>query len=562
MATTILTPVTLWKDFETNLPFNEEIISEETRGNVIHRKLFLYGRQTEQGRVKIFAHYYQPAEAEHCPAILLLSDAGAFVDETLVSWLTDRGYAVLAPDYCGETDGHNRTEEYTVYPNDVVYANYIHAGRYLTHVDKTAKETSWYEWTALARYCARYLHEKQEITKVGALGIRTGGEILWKIAPYADLDCMTTVCAAGWLAYAGRSKFGGERNEVFDEERHRFIAGIDSQSYAPYCQCPALLLNAVNDRVYNCDRAYDTFRAVNPAVEKAILFSASGNGLLGGHSLTDLFLFFDKYLKGRSVFISKPIDTVVEEDEDGNLIARGLYDEDGEIEESGVFFTEGVLDYRSCDWTRIVATEEEEGEHIFPLDVYAHNERVLVYSFVRYSNGFSVTSKIQEVKLKKRYRNMSERRRVIFGNGESTYCFNAYRNPGRVVADCFLTKERQAVKLASGYGGIMGITCDLGLVTHRVGEPRFRAEEGVSFQLDVYAAEDCKYNIRFAVATDSGACVYSFKGFVEGGGKWKRVVLDADDFKSETGASLPDFTRVSALILQGEGVLFNNLIWL
>ncbi len=559
MTNTLLTPITLWKDFNDGLPLEWHILSEEREGSTIHRKLFFYGRETEQGRVKIFAHYYFPAEVEKYPAVLTAFEAGFSHDERFIEWLLERGYAVLVPDYCGE-DG---TGECTVYPSDVDYANFVRAGRAMTHVDETAKRTTWYEWAAVARYAVRFLREQKGVERVGAIGIRTGAEVLWKITPFAELDCFISICAGGWLAYRGRNKFGEKGNNVFDEERHRFIAGIDSQSYAPYCRCPVLFLNAINDQKYNCDRVYDTFRAVNPEVEKAILFSASGNGLLGSHSLVDLFLFLDKYLKGRFVYISKPIEVDTTEDEEGNLIAQGIYDSDGEIEESGLFFTEGVTDYRSCMWTRILSSEEVESNyHTFPLEVYANNERVLLYSFVRYSNGFSVTSKIRELPLTKRYKNMSARSRVIYGSEEGINGFSVYRPCGVPVADCFLPGERDVLVFVPGYGGIMGISSHTGLVTHRVGEPRFRAPEGVAFQLDAYTAEDSLCHVIFTMPAEGGQTAYECIVHVEGGGKWKRIVLEPEDFKTETGACLKDFTEVTSLILLGEGVLFNNVIWL
>ncbi len=560
MATTILTPITLWRDFDDTLPLDGEVLSEALEGEIVHRKVSFYGRQTQEGRVKIFAHYYYPADTAHFSAVLTLFEAGMPVDETMVSWLTERGYAVLVPDYCGE-DG---SEEHTVYPVDVDYANLSRAGNAIYHVENTAKETSWYEWAAVARYAVRYLREQEGVVKVGAMGMRTGSEILWKITPFAALDCFISVCSAGWLAYRGKSKFERQDGNEFNEERHRFIAGIDSQSYAPYCKCPVLLLSAINDRKYNCDRTYDTFRAVNPEVEKAILFSARTNGLLGSHSLTDAYLFLDKYLKGRSVFVSKPVEVSVTEDEEGNLVASCIYDTDGEIVESGIFFTEGVSDFRSYEWTRILI-QREGGELVerVPFEVYANNERVLLYAFARYSNGFSVTSKIQDFALTKRYRNMSARSRVIYDSTEGLNGFTAYRQSGRAVGDCFLVNEGQTVSLTAGYGGIMGISSPLGLITHRVAQPRFRASEGVAFQMDAYSENDCFVNVLF-LRNDENANVvpYSAKAWIEGRGKWKRIVLEAEDFKSETGMAMTDFTGVSALVLLGEGVSFNNVIWL
>ena len=53
--TTILTPVTLWKDFDDTLPLNEVTVSETHGGNAVVRDVFFDGKQTEKGRVKIYA---------------------------------------------------------------------------------------------------------------------------------------------------------------------------------------------------------------------------------------------------------------------------------------------------------------------------------------------------------------------------------------------------------------------------------------------------------------------------------------------------------------------------
>jgi len=301
-------------------------------------------------------------------------------------------------------------------PKNVDYANYARAGEHLVYANPTAKETSWYEWAGVARYAARYLSERNEVSCFGAVGLRTGGEILFKVAPYAPMSCMISVCAAGWLAYQGEGRFGNDGIKTFDEERHRFIAGVESQSYAPYCACPVLLLCAVNDKKYNSDRVYDTFQQINPQTEKAILFSARGSGLMGSRSLVDLNLFLDKHLKDRWIYISKPIGISFGEDENGNLIAKGVFDADGDMQECGIFYTEEIENYRARDWTRVLATEDDVEENTFtcPINVFEGSSRVLAYSFARYTNGFSVTSKIQEFAVAKRYNNTTGKRRILY----------------------------------------------------------------------------------------------------------------------------------------------------
>ncbi len=558
----ILTPITLWQDFDDSLPPNEELLSERREDGYVKRELYFYGRNVGSGagRVKIYAEYYFPEAAAKFPAVLILFEAGRLFDERLIFRYVRAGYGVLAVDYCGERSD----ARFTVYPKLVDYANYARAGRCVDYCDKTARETSWYEWAAVARYAVSYLHRREEVTEVGAIGLRTGGEILFKIAPYAKLSCMISVCAAGWLAYRGINKFDEESNRILDEERHRFIAGIDSQSYAPHIKCPVLLVSAINDKKYNHDRVYDTFRQIDPALDKAILFSAHGSGLVGTHALRDIELFLDKFLRGRTVFLSKPIALEVGEDEQGNLIATGTFDPMGEIEEFGVFYTENVAAFKTRDWTRVIGRLEDLNKNVgkVPLRLYLGIRKALVYAFVKYSNGFSVTSKILEVNTDKRYANAIPRSRVIYSEGEQRNGFSTFWKRTGSVADCFAEGANSSIRQLPGYGGIKGIATTPGIVSYRVGEARYEPPEGASFHFDAYVCKTAPLRVIF-YKDEEEKDGYSVDVTVEGGGMWKSYLIDPTDFKSETGAPLKDFAGVvSVAFFSEDDVLINNVLWI
>ena len=55
MANKILTPIALWKDFDDTLPLEEETIFEARAGGVVLREVFFSGRETGDGRVRIYA---------------------------------------------------------------------------------------------------------------------------------------------------------------------------------------------------------------------------------------------------------------------------------------------------------------------------------------------------------------------------------------------------------------------------------------------------------------------------------------------------------------------------
>ena len=560
MANTFLTPVTLWKDFDDTLPLEVMTLSERNEDGIIQRDIRFLGRRAGDRRVNIYAKYVFPEKAGRFPAIMVFFEAGNPFDEVFVKRFVRRGYGVLCVDYCGD----NGTDLHTVYPPAVDYANYVRAGSHLNKAEPTARETSWYEWAGVARYAAKFLATREEVTKYGAIGLRTGGEIIFKIAPYVKLGCMISVCAAGWLAYRGRETFTGEK-QVFDEEHHRIIAGLDSQSYAPYINCPVLLLSAVNDTKHDYDRVYDTFQQLNPAIQKSFLYSSHGNGLIGSHSIADIDLFLDKYLKDMSVFVSDTVDLAVEENDCGDLVAKVTFDKDAELKECGIFFTEQISGAHARDWTRVLGSLNEVKDNcvVIPLSIYEKSSRALVYAFANYSNNFSVTSKIQEVVITKPYRNACLKSRIIYSaERDSLNGVSGFRRRARSIASCFADSTGVDAKLLPGYGGLLGATAEAGLVSYRVNEPRYAAPDGASLRLDAYCKEDAHLKVIFYFDGNEEKA-FATEVWLEGGGKWKSFCFDASDFKSQTGEHIENFRNAVSLVFIGDKeVLINNILWI
>lgn len=86
------------------------------------------GHKTEKGSVRVFARFGRPVVGEKFPAVLLLPDAGAELDDELLYYFIDKGYAVLMPDYSGETNKTLPNTPHTIYPDPLSYANLKEAG--------------------------------------------------------------------------------------------------------------------------------------------------------------------------------------------------------------------------------------------------------------------------------------------------------------------------------------------------------------------------------------------------------------------------------------------------
>ena len=377
----ILTPLSLWGQFDDSLPTNAEIISAtETDGVVIERVSFL-GRNTDDGRVKIAAAFAYDSVSPALETVIVFSDSVDTIDEGVLKLFVSRGYSALMVDYRGKWKD---CDFFTQYPECIGYANTRMCGRYKDFVDESADVTSWYEWVAVGIYACKYVRERTGGSGIAVVGMHDGGEIAWKVGAAVKLSCIIPVCAAGWKAYAGVSKYLNEEPQL-DSERYRFIAGIDSQAYAPYVKCPVLMLCSTNDERFDYDRAYDTFSRINPefSEQSAISYSVRCNSGIGEKSVNDMFMFLDKYLKKRQVFIPKPAEVTVEMDKKANLVARVNFDDRGIVEKCNVYLAEDNIVSYLREWVKCPFLEKiSTHEQVFGLNVYEKTSTVYVLCYV------------------------------------------------------------------------------------------------------------------------------------------------------------------------------------
>ena len=559
MANKILTPITLWSDFDDSLPLNMQIKREYTQEKTAFSVLEFSGRAIGSERVRISALYARPVESASCPSLLILPDAACTADEALLKRFTERGYAALMPDYRGTWEN---AEEFTRYPQTVAYANYRDAGRRMFYADDTAKETSWYEWVAVARYSLRCLRELQPEKPVGALGLKAGGDIVWQLAATSEgLSCAISVCAGGWIAYKGIRKFDGEELKM-DEERYRFLGGVDAQAYAPYVKCPVLMLCSTNDERFDADRAFDTFARINPGQEKTFYFSARYNGHIGNTALGDLDLFTDKYLKGREVFMPAPVDISIEED-GGELVAKICFDKNGEADYCEVFMAEDNTDSATRDWTRCEHKRTDADGDIFFLNAYEGAKTVFAFAKAKYSCGFAVSSKIAVKRIDKKYSNMTKKNRILYSSKNGTDSFTLDKYDNNVMADCFLDNSVKPVRLINGPCGIKGVYSSYGLRLYRINDEKYKPADNAILKFDVYAQAPAQIKVELCTAANGNREFYVCTLEPAGGEEWVPFSLNAKDFKNSVGKP-PSHVNGALFVTFGSKNLFciNNFIWI
>ena len=553
----ILTPVSLWKNFDDTLPVQAEITGESTEDGIKTQYLSFYGRETGAGRVKIYAAFAQDTTAPADDAVILLPDSSGSVDGALMNFFVRRGYSVLMPDDRGKTEG---AENYTVYPENVAYANYSERGRYRDFADEDALHTSWYEWVAVAKYCYNYLKERGGVNKIGVVGLRDGGEIGWKLATIADLACLVTVCAAGWMTYGGYHKFGGQEPQ-FDEERHRFIAGIDSQAYAPFVRCPVLMLCSTNDERFDYDRAYDTFSRINENYvgDSVISYSVHCNGCIDVEGTNDMFLFLDKFVRERQVFLPKPAVITIMADEEQNLIARAEFDQQGVPEEFGMFMAEDCIDSVMREWTPAPYKGGRGGTRDFYLNIYEKTAVVFAFCYARYTNGFTVWSRMAVRKVSGKFRNMRKKCRVIYtarGGADSL----SIADRSFALGGIFLTSDAVLPQVVEKADGLKGAYSVCGLMTYRLNNPCYSPSDDAILKMDVFC--DNPAEVVFTMRDMDGGEKFVAARQIAGG-IWQSVLLESKDFKNGQGMHLASFNKkLRFSIVCDEQYAVNNVMWL
>ena len=555
----ILTPATLWSDFDDSLDVSANALRSHIEDGIKYESINLLGRETGKGRVVIYGVFASNETSPASETVIIFPDSCDGIDETVLKSFVKRGYSAFMVDYRGEWEG---AEFSTRYPENIDYANTLRCGRFKDYVDESADKTSWYEWVAVGIYARKYVIERTGNDNIAVVGIRDGGEIAWKIAVAKKFKCIIPVCAAGWLAYSGISKFKSDEQKL-DTERYRFIAGIDSQAYAPYVQCPVMLLCSTNDSRFDYDRAYDTFSRINTefAGESVITYSVQSYSTIDKKSTTDMYMFLDKYLKNRQVFIPQPVEVAVSVDEEQNLVANAKFDSPGVVEEFGMYMAEDCIDPVIREWTLCPSSKVvSEYERKIYLDIYAETSTLFVLCFAKYANGFTIWSKMAIKKISGRFKNNCGKCRVIYSSKNGTSGFFVAGPRSTAVGGVFITDDALVPHIVTKNKGINGIYAANGLTTYRINSPRFAPARDNVLKIDVFCDETAE--ITFIMDDTSEGETYKCSQSVLGG-VWQSLILESKLFKTVNGVQLVDFARNLKFCITCEGkYAINNVMWL
>lgn len=567
----IVSAISLWRKYNLKAPLRESAWGDEVKDGRVYAHVTYTGHTVADGSVRIYARFGKPAGEGVHPAILLLPDAGETYDEALMNYFIDKGYAVLMPDYTGKMKSDANGVMRTIYPASLAYGNYEQAQGLYDLEGIEADKTTWFEWTYVALTSVKYLKHRADVGAIGVVGIKKGGDIAWQTMLSPDVKCGVPINAAGWHSFLNISKFGSQTKGAYNlsNDQHRYIAAVEAQSYAPYVNCPVLMLCALRDGGFDCDRAYDTYIRIGNKDGNALVYSPDSGACIGPNALVDMDLFLEKNLKGREIYIPDILNIALKEDgEELEIQVEG--DHEGILEEAGIFYAEADVKTRSTyrEWRCIHKTPGRSVKNCrfsYRVKPFAGTTAVFAYAYVKFINGFRVMSRIVSKKCENVNPNAVKGRRLF--SGKEMDCFSVAEYKDYSIGGIFL--ESDAVpKMLAGYGNITGAYSVGGIRTYKISSPHYVPEENALLEFDAYSKETqvLRVCVETAELNTEDEC-YVCEVEVKGGGKWKRIILRAADFKGEKGGRpLPNFCTGNALVFDCAGeereFAVTNILWL
>ena len=547
---TILTPITLWNSFDDTLPLKEVQLNTFTLNGAVYSQVYFSGRQVGLERVRIYGLCaYQKQNSKG--SILILPDVEQTIDGELVNHFVNLGYDVLSIDLRGKFLSEG---ECTKYPADISYANYLLASDTLYSAPNLANQTCWYEWTAVARYAVSYLKSKRPENKIGVIGIRYSSNVLWQLAATdSRVDASTFLFGAGWLAYKGISKHEEKSAIELNEERYRFIAGVEAQSYASLVNCPVLYLSSTNSDQFACERALDTLSKLPNQDKCWFNFTTIAKDVLDVHSLIDIELFFNKFIAGQKVTLPSIPELKIDY-EDETIYYNLDYSNKKNVSYS--FVLSSSNDYKTGDrvWYNVVPRVNNDGELVFKKKVYGKVDFEIAFAVIKYNNGFTVSSRFEFEEIE--VSSSSKTPSVLFSSLKQPVNFVVEDLKTPLLGNVFAKNRLYTIK--EGPFNIKGIYSENTLTTYAVRKIADSIEEDSFIKFDVYSPlKDC---LLIKITLKNKAC-YEREVDLIGGEFWQSVQVPILDFKDENARGLKDFENIESISISCQGsLMLNNFI--
>ena len=535
----LLTPQQIWKGYDASaLPLFVSVLADRKEGERRIVTAYFNGPTTTDGVVRVFARCTVSAGKGRYPAVIFMPDVGRRAD-TDVERLSGLGYAVIVPDYAGVRDDD---PGYTIYPRSLGVANY--APERVTEYPSDMRFNCWNVWAEIAMRTVTYAAglDFVDASRIAVMGEGIASSAALKAAVLDKrLSCAVTLYSSG---------FSDDRND--DPNYLMYKVALADEAYAPMVSVPLLMMIASNDSDGRADAMSEVYSLVPESTGSRLSVSERSNRAIGVKQRMTPVLWLARYLKGKGDVPSEPVLTA-------SASERKLYysvkaDPSCEVE---LFVSRGTDEPQLRNWSKAKLMLVGEGEYIAHVDVYSAKEKIYAFANARSPEGMSVSSPILE------------RLPAQMGIAETPLTNSRLIYDGDMGTDDWTEDaalaEENTLGMSTGPFGINGVTAVGTFGTFKLGDPVFRGKDGYLLQIMLYSPErqNVTITITASVKSKTGAryAEFSYSAAVDPDDNWRKLTLEASDFKSPYGVC-ESWEDVFGMRIGGASpVIVASLLW-
>lgn len=559
MQGTIQTPTAIWKDCE----IVENIVSKEVEktiyGDITVTKLYIEKNISSIDNASIFVKLYE-RKGENLPIIVLVQEFGDY-SEYIPTDLVNRGYNVLVVDLGGKLeDGH--AEFYTKYPDSLAFCNFNEESYNRIEIEGDIKDTFWYYWAYNLKVAIKFARENLKAENVSLFGIGKSATSVWHVLATEKITSAVIVNNCGWQGYKDYDKFDNVVEPQFDDDRLRFIAGVDPEAYAMHVSCPVLVVSATNSCEFNIDRAYDTISKISEKCYSAIDYSIGFVNNINSECYQDIICFFNHFCLNANSVLPQEL-SVKGEIKNGQLIIEVVPFLDG-LKELSVFVAEESVKPQYRSYRKIIDIDQEKnGKYYFKYTPYYGSKRCFFFARAKYKCGISICSNIVCNTFEREEIAESFKFKILYSTRlkESDSSFTAIEDLSKL-PKCVDMPTYSELTVKQGVMNNYGISCDRGIRTFKVMAEKFKPLDNSILMLDVCSKESVSLSVKlienfFGEKKEYIASVQTLDGI------WQNVKFEMNNFKTKDGFPLRSYKMIEAIEFVSDGeVILNNILWI
>lgn len=532
-----MTPVEVWCDFDPTLePLELVQVRSTTVEGMTYDTMYYTAFTSQKGKARVWTRTMRPARAKGpLPAIIVIPPClGKELELEKFERIAKEGYVVMVIDFEGYIEGKSR---YTLYPDDYDYCNKEKSGRRMFHAEPSARDTTWYTWTILARRAITLAGELDYVDseKLVMIGEGEGCPIVWQTASQ-DVRIKGACTVFGYdLKY----------EEGDTEERDCWVTGVDMRSYASYVHIPFLHIGATNTP----DNTFDTFMKISENMKEKTEFytdfAFGHDGNISEAQMKTFFTFLEKVFEGEKFAINPSIDVIANEDRELEI----AIDAEG-AKSVSLWYAYGSEAEKRLWKSQTVS--KKNGEYRVKLDLALGDEVLRLFAKSNFGK-YSVCSPSKVVVPMAIGVKCVDRRRTRI-----LYDSMIDSNKMLPVSKEKIVPENSVVIKEGGVGlkGVTTLTEGMSYVRDVEQLVEFVAAESLQFE---YFCETCK-NIKIVLHTINGK-IYTAEKELVGDENWKREQLPMSLFKDEDFKKLTTWENVWRIDFMGvKGALINKLL--